>query len=99
VFDIDANSQTFGNVLNVFNYRTALPAAKILEGPPHGRELSEIALCPVDRNVVVLNIRRTNLVRYNIATHEAKLIDMRPLSVTNKTYLFGATFSYSGKVK
>ena len=91
-------SQTFGSVVSVFNYRTALPATKILDGPPHGRELCEIALSPVDSSVVLLNIKRTNLVRYNVASRDAKLIDVKSLSVTNKTFLFGATFSYNGKV-
>jgi len=98
VFDIDVTSMTFGSVISVFNCRTALPPAKIIDGPPHGRELCEIALSPVDRSVVLLNIKRTNLVRYNIASREAKLIDVRSLNVTNKTFLFGATFSYNGKV-
>ena len=98
VFDIDVTSPTFGSVISVFNYRTAMPAAKILDGPPHGRELCEIALSPVDHNVVLLNIKRTNLVRYNIASRDAKLVDVKTLNVTNKTFLFGATFSYNGKV-
>ena len=98
MFDIDVTSQTFGSVTSVFNYRTALPAAKVLDGPPHGRELCEIALSPVDRNVVLLNIKRTNLVHYNIASRDAKLIDVKSLNVTNKTFFFGATFSYNGKV-
>jgi len=98
VFDIDTASQTFGSVVSVFNYRTALPGAKLLDGPPHGKELSEIALSPVDRNVVLLNIKRTNLIRYNIASRDAKLVDVKSINVTNKTFLFGATFSYNGKV-
>lgn len=98
MFDIDETSQTFGSVVSVFNYRTALSPAKVLDGPPHGRELCEIALSPVDSNVVLLNIKRTNLVRYNIASRDAKLIDVRSLNVTSRTFLFGATFSYNGKV-
>jgi len=98
MFDIDESSQTFGTVISAFNYRSALPAAKLLDGPVHGKELCEIALSPVDRNVVLLNIRRTNLVRYNIASREAKLIDVKSLNVTNKTFFFGATFSYNGRV-
>jgi len=98
VFDIDLASPTFGSILSVFNYRTAVPGLKLLDGPPHGRELSEIALSPVDRNVVLLNIKRTNLVVYNIASRSAKLLDVKCLNVTNRTFLFGATFSYNGKV-
>ena len=98
MFDIDVSSQTFGSVLSIFNYRTALPAAKLMEGPAHGRELCEIALSPVDANVVLLNIRRTNLVLYNVASRVAKLIDVKSLNVTNKTFFFGASFSYNGKV-
>jgi len=75
-----------------------MPALKLLDGPPHGRELSEIALSPVDRNVVLLNIKRTNLVVYNIASRNAKLIDVKHLNVTSRTFFFGATFSYNGKV-
>ena len=98
MFDIDLASPTFGSILSVFNYRTAVPGLKLLDGPPHGRELSEIALSPVDRNVVLLNIKRTNLVVYNIASRSAKLLDVKCLNVTNRTFLFGATFSYNGKV-
>jgi len=98
VLDIDLSSPTFGSILSVFNYRSAVPALKLLDGPPHGRELSEIALSPVDRNVVLLNVKRTNLVVYNIASRMAKLIDVKCLNVTSKTFLFGATFSYNGKV-
>ena len=98
MFDIDLDSPTFGSVLSVFNYRTSMPALKLLDGPPHGRELSEIALSPVDRNVVLLNIKRTNLVVYNIASRNAKLIDVKHLNVTSRTFFFGATFSYNGKV-
>ena len=92
-------SPTFGSVLSVFNYRTSLSGGmKLLDGPSHGRELSEIALSPVDRNVVLLNIKRTNLVLYNVASRDARLLDVKALNVTNKTFLFGATFSYNGKV-
>jgi len=98
VFDIDVSSVTFGSVVSVFNYRTSLSGVKLLDGPSHGRELSEIALSPVDHNVVLLNIKRTNLVHYNIASRDAKLVDVKCLNVTNKTFLFGATFSYNGKV-
>jgi len=99
VFDIGVSSPTFGSVVSVFNYRLSLPAAKILDGPPHGRELCEIALSPVDRNLVLLNLKRTNLILYNIASRAAKLIDVKSLNVTNKTFFFGATFSYNGKVE
>jgi len=91
-------SPTFGSVLSVFNYRTSLSGVKLLDGPSHGRELCEIALSPRDRNVVLLNIKRTNLVQYNIASRDAKLIDVKSLSVSNKTFFFGATFSCNGKV-
>ena len=98
MFDIDEKSPKFGRVLSVFNYRTSMPGVKLLDGPPHGRELSEIALSPVDNNVVLLNIKRTNLVCYNIASHSARLVDVKCLNLTNKSFLFGATFSYNGKV-
>jgi len=98
VFDIDPDSQTFGSIVSVFNYRTAVPALKLIDGPPHFCELSEIAVSPVNRSVVLLNIKRTNLVVYNIASRSAKLVDVKCLNVTNKTFLFGATFSYNGKV-
>jgi len=98
VFDIDESSPTFGSVVSVFNHRTSLPGVKILDGPPHGKELSEIALSPVNRNIVLLNIKRTNLVLYNVASREARLLDVKSLNVTNKTFLFGAAFSYNGKV-
>jgi len=98
VFDIDISSPTFGTVVSVFNYRTDMPGAKLLDGPPLGLDLSEIALNPVDSNIVLLNIKRTNLVCYNIVTRNARLIDVKSLDVTSKTFFFGATFSYNGKV-
>ena len=97
VFDIDRNSRTFGEVSYLFNYRVALPSVRFLEGPQHGQELSEIAIYPRDKNVVLLNIKRSNLILLNMSKNEAKVINTKPIGATNKTYFFGATFTWSGK--
>lgn len=97
VFDINNESRTFGEVILTFNYRNALPGFRFLEGPQHVRELSEIAVSPVDDKVVLLNIKRCNLIRFNMTINEAKVVNVKAIGATNKTYLFGASFTYNGK--
>jgi len=75
-----------------------MSGTKFIEGLPQNRELCEIAISPVNNKIVILNIKRTNLIRFDTVKHEAKLLDMKPINGNNKTYLFGLTFSFGGKV-
>lgn len=98
MLDIDVNSKTFGATLVSFNYRTAMPCTKLLDGQPHNRQLCEIAVSPVNDQIVLLNIKRTNLIRYDVSRQEAKLLDTKAINASSKTFFFGATFSFGGKV-
>jgi len=66
VFNIDVLNRQFGEIVLTFNHKMgglSGGGSKLLEGLPQFRELAEIAVCPINEDLVVLNIRRSNLVR------------------------------------
>ena len=71
---------------------------RYLEGQPQCCELSEIAISPLDEGVVVLNIRRSNLIRYIIDRKEARAFETKVICASNKTCFFGVTFNSTGKL-
>ena len=93
VCDVDPLSNKFGSSLLQYDYQTVFPKLTLLDGPPHGRELAEIAVSVEKPDLILLNIRRANLVVLNIKTRQSKLLDMNAIGANNKTFLFGAKFS------
>ena len=96
VVDLDRSNVTFGQVIRTFNYKGAFPYFKFLEGPRFGKELAEISISPKNQDLVLLNIKRCHLIIFNVETCMAKLIDVKAIGATNKTYLFGSSFSVDG---
>ncbi len=97
VFDIDPDSKTFGEITVTFNYKQAFPHMKFLEGQPFSKELAEIAICGGNPNLVLLNVKRCHLILLNLLTMTAKIVDGKVIKATNKTNLFGCSFSMDGR--
>lgn len=95
VWDLDPTSKSFGMVLNEFNYKS-IPNHRFLEGARENCALNEIAISPIDHTVIVLNIRRCNLVLYHTKLEcDPVPFDMKAIHPTVKTCLSNVTFNYN----
>lgn len=96
VFDINLESESFGEVLFLYDYQQAFPDLT-LEGAYFGRELAEISVSSRDNRQLLLNIRRCYLILLDLASGASQLVDMNAVHVDEQTFLFSSKFSAEGE--
>lgn len=95
IFDIDHKSRFFGNLIKTINYKNM--NHKFTEGRREYCDLSEIAISPIDNKIVVLNIKRCNLVFLHVKSEILPtILETKHLKNVNKIGFTNVNFNYNG---
>ena len=99
IFDIHPQSRSFGRTRLIFNYLNAYPELQHMDSPIYSNELSSISLSPRDDTMVLISIKRCQLILLNVAKQTSQKLDMTPVNQTGEkgAFLTHARLSGDGK--
>ena len=91
IIDISPESDTFGMV--IFDYEYPATAPKMNGGNPMFKELAEISLSNKNPFLVILNIKRSNLLLLDVNERRSHLMETESLGHAEDLFLYSACFS------
>ena len=94
VFDIDTQSHKFGSVIKTLDYKTL--SYKFHEGRPEYCALNEIAISPIDSSIVVLCVKRSNLLYLKVNSEQPPVpLETKAFKNVSHTGFTNVNFNYN----